>query len=390
VLEEWCEELGTDELSPEAMKPYFDRVEGILEVAPSSRSIIGPVADVVARGCDALGWSHFAIPRNAPGCDGSGFCDFGCQAEARRGTHISYVPPALERGAVLYTGLRAERIVVENGRAAGIACVAGNGRRVTVRAKTVVLAGGAIPTPLLLLSQGLANSSGQVGRNLSMHPSGGFAAMFDDAISGHTHIPQGYGIDHFLRDGMLILGALATRNIGGALLPFSGRRLMEAIDRLDHIASFGLLVRDTSRNGRVWRDVGVPAITYNVTREDVAKEHQMMVHTARMCLAAGAKRLYPIALGWQVLEGESDLRRFEKARLGAGDIVWGSYHPLGTIQMGKDPKKSVVGLDHQSHDVPGLYVVDGSTVPGPPGVNPQLTIMAMATRAAHKIAAQMV
>jgi choline dehydrogenase-like flavoprotein len=65
--------------------------------------------------------------------------------------------------------------------------------------------------------------------------------------------------------------------------------------------------------------------------------------------------------------------------------VWGSYHPLGTIQMGKDPKTSVVGLDHQSHDVRGLYVVDGSTVPGPPGVNPQVTIMAMATRAASLI-----
>jgi choline dehydrogenase-like flavoprotein len=67
--------------------------------------------------------------------------------------------------------------------------------------------------------------------------------------------------------------------------------------------------------------------------------------------------------------------------------VLASYHPLGTCKMGRDPKTSVVGLDHQTHDVRGLYIVDGSTVPGAPGVNPQLTIMAMATRAAGAIAA---
>ena len=63
-----------------------------------------------------------------------------------------------------------------------------------------------------------------------------------------------------------------------------------------------------------------------------------------------------------------------------------SYHPLGTCKMGLDPKTSVVGLDHETHDLPGLFIVDGSTVPGPLGVNPQVTIMAMATRAAGLIA----
>jgi choline dehydrogenase-like flavoprotein len=70
-------------------------------------------------------------------------------------------------------------------------------------------------------------------------------------------------------------------------------------------------------------------------------------------------------------------------------VMWTSYHPLGTCKMGLDPRTSVVGLDHEAHDVPGLFIVDGSTVPGPLGVNPQITIMAMATRAAVRIAARM-
>jgi choline dehydrogenase-like flavoprotein len=387
VLDRWCEELGTGDFTPSAMKPYFDRVEQILDVQPSEPDRIGPIGDVMARGCDALGWKHFAVRRNAPGCDGSGFCDFGCRTDARRGTNISYIPPALEKGSLLLTGLRADRVVIEGGRAVGIAATAKDGRTIVVRARAVVLAGGAIPTPLLLLKQGICNTSGQVGRNLSAHPSGGFSALFDEEIRGHTHIPQGYGCDEFLREGLLITAAQPDLNIAAAVLTLSGRRLMETLGQIDHLAYFAIMIRDSTRNGRVWRDVGgLPAITYSVTPQDVEAMHRGMIRTGEICLAAGAKRLHPTALKMRVLDGAPDLDAFRKAKLSPGDVVWTCYHPLGTCNMGPDPKTSVVDTNHQAHDLRGLFVVDGSTVPGPPGVNPQLTIMAMATRAAEKIA----
>jgi choline dehydrogenase-like flavoprotein len=390
VLDRWCEELGTSDFSASSMKRHFDRVEDVLQVRPSERGIIGPIADVMARGCDALGWSHFAIPRNAPGCDGSGFCDFGCRTDARRGTNLSYVPPALEKGALLLTGLRARRVILENGRAVGVEGVTAGGVSLRVRARAVVLSGGAIPTPLLLLDQGICNASGQVGKNLSTHPSTGFAAFFDEPIRGHAHVPQGYACDEFLRDGALITAAQPDLNIAATVLPLAGRRLMQTLERLDTLAHFALLIRDSSRNGRVWRDVaGFPAITYSVTAEDVARVHRAMVHTGEMCLAAGAKRLQPTTLKMRVLEGRSGLEDFRRTRLSANDVVWTSYHPLGTCTMGRDPKTSVVGTSHETHDLGGLYIVDGSSVPGPLGVNPQLTIMAMATRAAEKIAERM-
>jgi len=386
VLDRWCEESSTDELSPRAMAPYFDRVERFLEVGPSPRAQIGPIADFMSRGCDALGWRHFAINRNAPGCNGLGFCNFGCRTDARKGTNLSYVPAALQKGAIALTGARVDRVLVEGGRAVGVQAVAG-GRTLRVRGRAVVLAGGAIPTPLLLLGQGLANSSGQVGRNLSLHPSTGLAALADEPIQPASHIPQGYGCDEFLRDGILMMAAQPDFNVSGVVFPYAGRRLMEVVDRLDRLASYALMIRDASANGRVWRDVGgFPAITYNIGAEDVRLMHQAMVYAGEMAIAAGAKRLYPILLGADPIEGTRGLDAFRKANLKASDFVWTSYHPLGTCKMGRDPKTSVVGLDHQTHDVRGLYVVDGSTVGGPLGVNPQLTIMAMATRAAEKIA----
>jgi choline dehydrogenase-like flavoprotein len=387
VLERWCEELGTDDFAPDEMKRHFERVEAVLDVRPAKKEVIGPIGDVMARGCEALGWSHLPVSRNAPDCDGSGFCDFGCPSGARRSAEVAYLPPALDGGAMLFSGTKVESIAVEAGRATGVMARAKGGRQIRVRARAVVLAAGSIPSPVLLLDQGLCNRSEQVGRNLSLHPSCGFSALFEEEIRGHGHIPQGYACDEFLRDGILFSAAQPTRNIAALLFPFTGRRLMATLDRMDHLASFAILLHDSTRNGRVWgRDVaGFPGITYNVTRADVARMHRAMVRVGEMCLAAGAKELYPVMISSPVIEGSREFDTFRGLKTAAGDYVWLSYHPLGTCKMGRDPETSVVGLNHETHDVAGLYVVDGSTVPGPLGVNPQLTIMAMATRAAEKI-----
>ncbi len=390
ILDRWCEDLDSEDFAAGAMAPYFERVERILQVGPARLETVGPIAGVMERGCEALGWSHHAIQRNAPDCDGSGFCDFGCRQGARRSTQIAYVPPALERGGVLFTGARAQSVVVEGGRAVGVDAVSKRGRRVRIRARAVILAGGAVPTPVFLLEQGLANRSGQVGRNLTLHPSGGFAAEFEQPIDGHRHVPQGYACDEFVREGILLMAAQAPANVAPLLFPFTGRRFMSAVDRIDRIASFGLLIRDSAANGRVRRGVGgVPWITYNIGPDDVTRMHRAMVLVGEMCRAAGAKTLYPVVFGAGALETDDDFARFQQARLTPSDISWLSYHPLGTCRMGRDPRTSVVDLDHETHDVRGLFVVDGSTVPGPLGVNPQLTIMAMATRAAERIGARL-
>jgi choline dehydrogenase-like flavoprotein len=327
--------------------------------------------------------------RNAPGCDGKGFCDFGCRTDARRGTNLSYVPAALGRGALLLTGACVEKVLFEGKRAVGVEASAGPGKTLRVRAKAVVLAGGAIPTPLLLQKQGLGEAGGQVGRNLSLHPSTGYAAVAEEVIAGPSHIPQGYGCDEFQGDGFMMLAAQPDYNVGGLIFPLAGHRLMEAIDQIEHLASFGLLIRDQTPNGRVWRDVGgLPAVTYNLGPEDVRRVHDCMVRASEMSFAAGARRLYPFVLGHPPIDTRADLDAFRRARFKPADFIWTSYHPLGTARMSRDASSGVVDRDHAVHGHEGLFVVDGSAVRGPLGVNPQLTIMALATRAAEKIAAR--
>ncbi|MBI3184557.1 MAG: GMC family oxidoreductase [Myxococcales bacterium] len=385
VLSRWCEDLGTGELAREKLDPHFERVERELEVERAKWDALGGAAKVVARGCDALGWSHFPLLRNAPGCDGQGVCDFGCPTDARKSTNLSYVPRALERGAQLCTGSRAEKVLLEGGRAVGVEARTAGGGHLTVRAQAVVLAGGAIPTPLLLLKQGLCSQSGQVGRNLSLHPATAVSALFEERIAGYNAIPQGYCCDQFHREGMLLLGASAPIDVAANMFPFTGKRLMEVMEAYDRIASFGVMVEDEGR-GRVRpRPDGSPAITYFLSKRDVERLQQGMAHIGEIFLAAGAKKLFPLLQRMPELEGREGLKRLSEANLRAWDFFATSFHPLGTCRMGTDPKKSVVGLDHQSHEVERLFIVDGSALPGPTAVNPQVTIMAFADRAARLI-----
>jgi hypothetical protein len=389
ILNEWCERLATDDLSPANMAARFARVEERLGVSVPERRHIGPIADVMDRGASALGWHTSAIPRNAVGCTGQGFCALGCASGARRSTEVSFLPGALAQGSTVLCEARATELLREGGRAVGVRVRSPAGRTLNVRGKAVIFAGGAIPTPLFLLKQGLANSSGEVGKNLSLHPSAGVGGFFDERIDPDSHIPQGYMVDHFLRERILLLAAQPVREVAHGLFPITGERLSQALDAVPHLGMLGVMIRDTTR-GRVWREVGGnPVVTYDLCREDVALMKRAIVHAAELCRAGGARRVHLGLLGQEPIDSDAGFERFKQRSLAASELALISYHPLGTCKMGRDPKTSVVNLDHETHDIPGLYVVDGSTMPGPPGVNPQLTIMALATRAAERIAARL-
>ena len=387
VLRVWREELGLGDLTDEAMDGFYARVEEVLQVAPARAELVGGVGRVIARGCDRLGYrKHGPLRRNAPDCDGQGVCCFGCPSDAKRSTNVSYVPLALRAGAELIHGARVEEITVRGGRAVGVVAralgTAGRSVRVRVRARAVVVSCGALMTPVLLAENRLCGRSGQLGRNLSIHPAAAVLAEFDEDIAGGGRfIPQGYAIEEFHEQGLLFEGGSTPLDLTMAMLPFVGPGLVELAERFDRIAMFGFMVEDESR-GRVRAVRGRPLVVYRLRNADVARLQRGIAVLARVFLAAGARRVLPLVHGFDELRSEADLGRFAAARLRARDLELTAYHPLGTARMGADPRRSVVGPDNQAHEVPGLYVVDGASVPTSLGVNPQVTIMALATRAA--------
>lgn len=389
VQRRWELELGLRDLRPGALDPYFDRVEAMLGVAEGAPEHLNGSAATIARGCEALGYAHGPLRRNAPDCDGQGVCCFGCPTDAKRSTNVSYVPAALERGAVLFHHATVTEILVEGGQAVGVVARArredGTSVRLTVRADAVVLACGTVHTPLLLQRNALCGSSGQLGRNLTIHPVGYALGVFDEPIRGWNGIPQGYAIEEFADQGIRFEGGFIPPEMLVATLTQVGHEWTELVEQMEHIASFGFMLAERSRGRVLARPDGKPLIHYDLCDEDVLRMIQGMATLSRVYLAAGARAVTPGVEIFDRIRSAADVDRLERegpGLLAAHHFDLTAYHPLGTCRMGADPTSSVVSPEHETHEVEGLFVADGSTVPGPLGVNPQVTIMAFGERAA--------
>lgn len=382
VLASWRAE-GLRDFTDDALNPFYEEVEEVIGVGPSTAAALGAPARIIARGCDALGYSHHPLLRNAPGCDGQGLCCFGCPTEAKRSTNVSYVPLALGKGAQLITGLRIERVLTERDAAVGVSGVAtADGRKLTVRAKVVVLACGTLNTPALLERSGLCGTSGQLGRNLSIHPASAGLGVFDEEVNASRTVPQGYAIDEFKHEGLYFEGGQVPLELTAATLSGSGPSFISLMEQFNRSFTFGFMVKDTSR-GRVGaRPSGEPSMRYSVNEHDRALLQRGFAILSRVYFAAGAKEVRLPVLGFDRLRSLDDVAKLERATVPARHMDLTAYHPLGTARMGVAPMSSVVDATNEAHDVHHLFISDGSAVPSSLGVNPQLTLMAMSLRAA--------
>lgn len=383
VLELWRERFGLEELSAEALDPFFRRVERELNVVQVPPEIAGNNALVVKRGADALGWSGDFIWRNVRGCVGSGVCNFGCPTSAKQHVGITYVPRAWEAGAVTYSGCRAERLLMRGGRARGVEARTAAGGRLRVECDLVVVACGTIHTPLFLKRQGLGLESGELCGNLSIHPASGVRALFDEEINMARGVPQSYFIDEFADEGIMLEGAAGPPDYAAMSFPFSGPRHRELMLRYLNMSQFGVMVSDTSR-GHVRERAGRAVIRYDLNREDTATFKRGVELLAECYWAAGARAVYlPVEGIGELREGELEpLRRLE---LRPHRLTLMAFHPLGTARADARPGRGVVDGDLKLHGAEGVYVADGSAVPSSIGVNPQITIMALASRLAFHL-----
>jgi choline dehydrogenase-like flavoprotein len=388
VFRDWREELGLAAFTSDAMAPYYERVESMLRVAPARPELLGGVGRVVARGAEALHLSHQPLVRNAPDCDGQGVCCFGCPTGAKRSTDVSYVPEALLRGAQLVTAAHVDVVEVVAGRARGVRGKLGSGKSFRVRADAVVVAGGALMTPLLLARGGVVRHP-MLGKNLSIHPATKVMAVFDEDIDMSRGIPQGYAIDAYAEEGIRFEGASTPLDVTSIAVPWIGRKFMDVMAAYRNVATFGFMVKDTSRGSVRAGPKGSPFIRYDMNAEDARKMQRGVAILCEVFLAAGARRVLPFVVGMEEVRSRADVEKLRRMKLAPADIEVTAFHPLGTCRIGADPRTSVLGPDHEAHAVERLFVADGSAVPTSLGVNPQMTIMAMALRTAEIVDARL-
>jgi choline dehydrogenase-like flavoprotein len=392
VLALWGREHGIS--WAEQLDPDYAQAEEVLNVKPVDPLTMGRNGQLLREGAEELAVSHAPLRRNAGNCVQCSSCPNGCRLDAKRAMHVSYLPRAVAAGARVRAGVEARRVLFDRGRAIGVDCLAGvakargdsRPRPFTVRARhAVILAGGAFGTPELLLRSGFRSPSGELGRNLRIHPACWVGARFDDEVRGWEGVMQSYAVDEWEPQGILLEATFTPLAFGGQWLPGTGPEHQQRLLRYGNVASTGVHLSDRS-SGRVGlRRDGSLRLSYRLTSEDSRKLSFGIARAAELFYAAGAREVYPQIAGLPTIPPER-IADLDSSPPPSSALRLEAFHPMGTSRMDADPSRGVVGPDGAVHGAQSLYVADGSLLPTSIGVNPMMTIIAMASRVSRQLA----
>ena len=353
---------------------------------------------VFQRGLSALGWHWAAMPRNVVGCEQGkicGYCGYGCSIGAKQSSTKTWLADAQSAGARLVTETRAARVRIDARAATGVEARTRRGHRVTIRCKAVVVACGAIHTPALLLRSGLRNEN--IGKNLHLHPVSNVGGVFDETIRPWEGTMQAiYSDEHRCLTGNYGVKYETTALqpvIAVAVLPWrEPENYRELLGKLPNTAAIGVLLRDRD-GGRVTLDRdGNPVSHYELSAFDRAHLQRGFLGAAQILEAAGARLIFSPHAKWCAYEPgrkgslESFREAMDEAGWDSGRLAMFSFHIMGTSRLGGAAKTSATNPEGECWEVRNLFVMDGSSFPSASGVNPMISIEAIAHRNASALA----
>jgi choline dehydrogenase-like flavoprotein len=404
ILKLWREVHGIDTLSTEVLAPHWEAIERRLHIAEWPESAMNENNKALWDGLGKLGYHRGLIRRNVNNCLNLGYCGMGCPVDAKQSMLVTVLPDAVERGLTLYANASARTIEwsgrkVTSVRAEILDPVKNRptGAVLTVKPKLLVVSGGAINTPGLLLRSGL-DADGRVGRRTWLHPVVVMMAQFEREIRAFSGAPQSVYSHQFIERGEGKVGFFLEvppvhPMLAATVSTGTGARLQEVIEELPKLQVMigitvdGLLPEEEGATVAL-KDGGYSRYTlsYKFIDAQVEAFRVAMLEMAKLQFAAGARRVMSLHMDPVVLESASDLAKLEAAEYGPLKHKIVTAHQMGGCPMGKDPAKSVVDPHLRFHGMDNLFIVDGSVLPTSLGVNPQETIFGIARWAAGTIA----
>jgi choline dehydrogenase-like flavoprotein len=366
VLSEWRRGWRVDGLEEQQLMPHFESVSRALSVSPLPW---GPprASRVLADGAAALGWRSQEVPRTFRYVP-------GVRRAVKQSMTETYLPRAEAAGAKV---LEESRVLSlrRSPLASTTAVYSLAGRRTLLRARWVFVCAGAIGTAALLQRSGVRQ---KVGVALRVHPTVKVAAEFADPLDAAADVPV-HQIKEFGCD-LSFGGSVARPGHVALALVDNWRRDGTQAEHWDRMGVYYAAIRSVG-HGRVLAIPGLrePLVTYSLTDGDIALLRSGLRRLTHMLLAAGATAVYPSVRAAPVVRTEDDVAR-AGAALGRRSASLMTVHLCSTAPCGEDESRCPVDSWGNVRGWKGLYVNDGSLLPNAPGVNPQGTIMALASR----------
>jgi choline dehydrogenase-like flavoprotein len=408
VMEQWLD-AGAELLGPAVLEPALARIEDAVHASVVPDDAHSPSNRVILDASARLGWKASRGRINTRECVRAGTCGLGCRYGARQGALAVWLPLALAHGARLFSDARAARIRRARSRPvapggsptpapwlveADVLDRATRSPRgtIAVEAATVVLAAGAVGTPVLLQRSGFGG--GAIGRFLRLHPTSAVLGLYPEPMYAAAGIPQSAVCDEFLEAaggfGFWIECPPLYPGIGAAALPGFGPAHRATLREFPRFAPLIVLVRDgadpAASQGSVYAGPGGAArIRYRMGLHERRTLAEGIHAAARMHFAAGAESVITLHTRAPRFARDGDIDWILRASTARTRVGLFSAHVNGTCRMGPDPRTSGCSPDAQLHGAPGLFIADGSILPSAPGANPQELIMAIGLVVAENI-----
>lgn len=399
TLQHWASEHGVKGLSSGELAPWFERMEQRLGIAPW---LMPPNAnnEVLKRGCAALDYSWKVIPRNVRGCWNLGYCGMGCPVNAKQSMLVTSIPATLEKGGELLYLARAERLIHDGERISGLQCLAMDercvnptGRKIQVKARHYILAGGGINSPALLLRSDAPDPHERLGKRTFLHLVNFSAGLFKDQVNPFYGAPQSIYSDHFQwRDG--VSGPIGYKlevpplhpALASTLLGSFGTENAMRMEQLPNTHVMLALLRDgfhpDSIGGEVQlRGDGSPVLDYQVSPYAWDGVRRAFHSMAEIQFAAGAEAVLPLHSDGRYVKTLGEARQMiDGLSLELFRTRLGSAHVMGGCAMGEDPRQAVCDSLGRHHQLANLSIHDGSLFPTSIGANPQLSVFGLSAR----------
>ncbi|MBB4200767.1 oxidoreductase [Rhodoblastus sphagnicola] len=383
LIDEWRARYRIEEFSPEALAPYFERAESTVN-ASYTPGALGRPTDILREGGKRLGWKVSDLKRGQKDCKGANRCSFVCPNGAKQSMAVTLLPRAIGRGMRLLAHTRVTKLVIRKGRVEEVRAQAtdssGSALPVVIRANLVFSCAGAIHTPALLQRSGLRR---RIGATLRLHPTIKATAVFDEPVDAHASRLPLSAITEFMPD-QRIGGSVFTPSVFALSLAEDWKQRADLMMDWRRCGSYYGMIRPKG-TGSVLALPGArePLVRYALAPQDWVALGQVLTRLGQAMFAAGARKVFPSISGHKGWTNAGEVEEFWDRPLPATSTNLMTIHLFSSCPPGENADLCATDSFGRVRGIENLFVADGSLIPEAPGVNPQMTIMALAFRVAE-------